>query len=866
MASAAAAFAWEFRRRLRPGLAALGAYLLVLAAVQLLAPRPPIRADRELLLAFTVIVPLFGAFTYLLAVFTYGLAGDLTARRSMYPARLFTLPVATGALAGYPMLYGALAVSGLYVVAHLVVLRPAGLDLPAAWPPLFLAVFLAWMQVFTWMPYGLPGIRAVLAVLSLVALDAVVMVALQLHVREGVMIAILAPQAPLAYLAARYAVGRARRGEVPDWGIALGRLRRARAPGPFPSAPAAQLWLELRQHGRSLPGWVAIVVPFEVALLYVVRDEPRVLTAIGVGGMLLTPPFLAAFVAATVSRSGAAGADAFGLTPFLATRPLSTAALVSAKLKMALASTAAAWLLVLVALPLGITLSGAWPVATARFEAVARFVGAPRTAALAFLAVAGLFAATWKQLVQGLCIGLTGREGIIKASVLVRLSSLVVLGLVLHGLMTSGAVRSALWNGAPWIFAAVAAAKLCGAAWAAARLARSRLLGGRALVAGAGSWLAAVAALYGGLAWLLDSPHVAHYFLLLLAIVAVPLVRPALVALALAWSRHRGTVPSPATAVAGARRAVAASVALVALPLAVALVEAVAFQVRNRTNGVVVSSGVEREYLVHVPKGYDPARPAPLVISLHGGAMWPTGQMETTRWNAVADAQGLIVVYPAGSGSGRMRAWHTGSGPAGEAEVRFISDLIDALEARYTIDPRRVYVDGLSNGGGMAFVLSCTLSDRIAAVGLVGSAQFLPWSWCRDERPVPMVNFHGTADRFAPYHGGTCPIAPDPVPDITTWTANWARRNRCGAQPDESRVAPDVTRLEYTGCADGASVVLYTVEGGGHTWPGGEPLPEWFAGRTSEGVNATLEEWRFFSAHPLRAETGRAPVVSYHRR
>ena len=123
----------------------------------------PIRAGRELLLAFTVIVPLFAAFAYFLAVFTHGLAGDLAARRSMYPARMFTLPVTNAALAGYPMLYGSLAVAGLYVAANLVAFRPAGLDLPAAWPPLFLAVFLAWMQVFTWMPYGLTGIRAAIA-------------------------------------------------------------------------------------------------------------------------------------------------------------------------------------------------------------------------------------------------------------------------------------------------------------------------------------------------------------------------------------------------------------------------------------------------------------------------------------------------------------------------------------------------------------------------------------------------------------------------------------------------------------------------------------------------------------------------------
>jgi polyhydroxybutyrate depolymerase len=629
---------------------------------------------------------------------------------------------------------------------------------------------------------------------------------------------------------------------VPDWSIA-GRLRVAASAGTRdrPLSPRrAQLWFEFRQHGRSLPGWVAIVVPFEVALLYVVRDEPRVLTAITLVGMLLTPPFLSAFVASTAS-----------LTPFLATRPLGTAALVSARLKMALASTAAAWLVLLVALPLGLTLSDAWPVVVERFDDVARFMGAPRTGALVILAVAFLFVSTWKQLVQGLCIGLTGRDWLIKGSVLLRLCWLVVLGLVLHGVMTSREVRSALWNGAPWILAALAGLKLCGAAWAARRLERARLVGDRVLVAGAVSWLVAVGALYGVFAWLLDTPHVARYVLLLLAILAVPLVRPALVSLALAWNRHRGTVPSSATAVAGAAQV--AIPALLALPLAAAFVAAVSFQVRNRTNGVLVSSGVEREYLVYVPKSYDPARPTPLVISMHGGTMWPAAQMETSRWNAVADAQGLIVAYPAGSGSGRQRVWRMGSDPGGQAEVRFISDLIDALQARYTIDARRIYADGLSNGGGMAFVLSCTLSDRIAAVGLVGSAQLLPWEWCTDRRPVPMVNFHGTADRFTPYHGGTSPVVPNPLPDVPTWTANWARRNRCAAKAAESRVAPDVTRLEYAGCADNASVVLYTIEGGGHTWPGGGALPEWFAGPTSHGVDASREAWSFFSDHPLRA-------------
>jgi polyhydroxybutyrate depolymerase len=153
----------------------------------------------------------------------------------------------------------------------------------------------------------------------------------------------------------------------------------------------------------------------------------------------------------------------------------------------------------------------------------------------------------------------------------------------------------------------------------------------------------------------------------------------------------------------------------------------------------------------------------------------------------------------------------------------------------------------------MAFLLSCTMSDRIAAVGLVASAQFLPWSGCNDRRPVPMVAFHGTEDRFTPYHGGKSPVARDHLfPSIPGFTASWARRNRCGAKPVESAVAADVTRLEYTGCADDASVVLYTIRGGGHTWPGGGPMPEWFVGSTSTSVDASRQAWAFFQAHPLQ--------------
>jgi polyhydroxybutyrate depolymerase len=297
------------------------------------------------------------------------------------------------------------------------------------------------------------------------------------------------------------------------------------------------------------------------------------------------------------------------------------------------------------------------------------------------------------------------------------------------------------------------------------------------------------------------------------------------------------------------------ALALIAVPLLLIAIDAAWFHADNRTNGAIVSSGDKREYLLYVPSSYDRNRPVPLVISLHGGAMWPAQQRHVSRWNEVADEHGFLVVYPGGrtllGTGGRHRVWNVNRGPGLGKDVRFISDLIDDLQARYNIDPARIYLNGLSNGGGMSFVLSCKLSDRIAAVGMVGAAQSLPWSWCTDDRPVPMISFHGTADGFVPYRGGGSVASQRPFPSTPVWTANWARRNRCDANAMESPIAPDVTRIEYPNCEGNAAVVLYRIDGGGHTWPGGEPMPEWMVGPTSTGVDASREMWAFFRAHPL---------------
>jgi polyhydroxybutyrate depolymerase len=294
------------------------------------------------------------------------------------------------------------------------------------------------------------------------------------------------------------------------------------------------------------------------------------------------------------------------------------------------------------------------------------------------------------------------------------------------------------------------------------------------------------------------------------------------------------------------RRVLAVVAVLISLPAVVALVEAVSFRRSNSNNGRLVSSDREREYLVHVPRSYDPSRAAPLVISLHGAGIWPAVQRDVSGWNALADEEGFLVVYPSGMTTAGPRIWHMFPGERMQEDVRFIGDLIDSLASRYRIDRARVYANGLSNGGGMSFVLSCTMRDRIAAVGMVGAALLTPFEWCPDRRPMPMIAFHGTADTAAPYAGGPSWVSSAPFQGVETFTARWAARNQCAAVPDESRVAEDVTRRGYRGCAADAPVLLYTVEGGGHTWPGGGALPEWFVGRTTRSIDATREMWAFF--------------------
>jgi hypothetical protein len=281
-------------------------------------------------------------------------------------------------------------------------------------------------------------------------------------------------------------------------------------------------------YGRALPALVAILLPFELAMLYVMHDTPLLLFEIVVV-ILLSPPLMAAFVAPAVSSA---------MTPFIARRPLTGNALIAAKLKTALASTLAAWVLVLVAMPVGLKITGTAATVMEPVQRLADVIGMPRAVALVVVALLFLMAATWKQLVQSLCIGMSGRPWITKGAVFATLAFISIAGLVSQWIVIDRRL-GAVWKAAPSIIFALAVLKLASAIWIFARLRARGLMTDRALLLAAIAWDAAVFAVFALLESLLPGLLVRGYFLLFVAILAVPLVRLSAAPLAFAWNRNR---------------------------------------------------------------------------------------------------------------------------------------------------------------------------------------------------------------------------------------------------------------------------------------------------------------------------------------
>ena len=549
MQSPAAAIGWELWGRNRRGIVAAGAALA--GAAVLAALLPAATAEDGVIVLSTVWLAV--ACLYLLAVVTHCEFHEGRVRLGL-PARMFTLPVRTGALVAWLMFYGLAALALLWLATGALVWLPAGVE-PAWWVLPLLAVALVWFQAVCWAVPGPPVTKVVAAcvifpalkfVLELIATAVVLFVNHESRVdqqalaraRPVVLTVFAAGFIPLAYVFAVIGVARARRGAgAGGWWLrrAAGRAlaRPPRRERPLRSPFAAQLWFEWRRKGLVLPLFLVCFLLFFAAV-----TAPFVGPGAIVRVVLLTAGLTVAvayFVGYGFGKTSFWASD-LRLPAFQATRPVGSGELAGAKLAAAGLSALAATAVVVLGVPLGLGLLG-------RADEVARWLGpplqglgGPPACALVLLGAAGLFTLTWGQLVGGLVPSLTGRAWVVNGVVAAYLTVAVGLGLltryVLHHPDALGPTVTAL----AWACGALVGVKLVVAAGVLRASHRRGLLSPRAAVVTAAAWTAGAACLLIAADRFLPEQGQP---LAVAAVLLVPLVRPLAAPLAVAWNRHR---------------------------------------------------------------------------------------------------------------------------------------------------------------------------------------------------------------------------------------------------------------------------------------------------------------------------------------
>ena len=263
-------------------------------------------------------------------------------------------------------------------------------------------------------------------------------------------------------------------------------------------------------------------------------------------------------------------------------------------------------------------------------------------------------------------------------------------------------------------------------------------------------------------------------------------------------------------------------------------------------DGSITVAGVSRTYHLHIPPGYDGATPTPLLLVLHGAGQTGKDMVDYTAFARLADERRFIVVAPNAAGSPPQ--WNAAKFTGSPNDVTFTRDLVARVDADLCIDADRVFVAGYGMGGGMSRLLACDLGDRIAAIGVVAATNVA----CTAD--TPMIVFHGTVDPLVPFEGAPASAQSGGIsfPPVRRTASEWSRALGCDGLPTISRVAASVELSTFSRCKRGdGDVLLYTLLGGGSTWPGSIPVPDTTAGPTNPDIDATATMWEFFTAHPL---------------
>lgn len=283
----------------------------------------------------------------------------------------------------------------------------------------------------------------------------------------------------------------------------------------------------------------------------------------------------------------------------------------------------------------------------------------------------------------------------------------------------------------------------------------------------------------------------------------------------------------------------------------------------SRYTELPAADGTPRGYVIRIPKTYDHVRPTPVILLFHGLGSTPQLVLKATRMDQLADRRNVIIVAINGTTQAAGRRGWALSSPGFESDAAYVERVVADVESRACVDTARIFAAGFSNGSAFSMKLGCHDIAGIAAVGAV-SAPYVGAD-CEGMRPKPLVYFHGTGDRVVPYDGGATPIGE--LPSVVSAMAEWGRLNGCAAPfgPTRSSRSVDLTTWRY--CLDDVSIDAYTVERGGHRWPGGRRASAAVGlaeGQRTREVDATATMWAFFVSHPrhVAAQTTQEDVAS----
>jgi len=268
----------------------------------------------------------------------------------------------------------------------------------------------------------------------------------------------------------------------------------------------------------------------------------------------------------------------------------------------------------------------------------------------------------------------------------------------------------------------------------------------------------------------------------------------------------------------------------------------------------LVHGGHTRMYRVHVPPGYSASKPMPLVFSLHGGGGNMDYQADDKFYGQIAqsDKSGYVVVFPNGYSrlpSGKLATWNAGHccGAARDRnidDVGFIREIVKRLSAQPGIDAQRVFANGMSNGGLMAYRLACEMPEVFKAIAAVAGTDNT--KACTPSQPVSVLHIHAKDDERVLFNGGNGRNMSDKVTAfvaVPDSVAKWVRLNGCSATPKRVLEVAGASCDAYFACKGGVEVKLCVTETGGHSWPGGTKPRGGAAGSTAISATEVMAEF-----------------------